>query len=179
MRRARPSLRGSRLWLAAAGVGGGLLYLLTRGGLYEAGQVKATRTPLSRQDAEATLRSALQATLGRAPSSAELKMLAAQSDLETRGWQALWNWNFGNLTTSAPPFFKLSGIELKFRAYPSAADGAKAMVQLLAKKYPKAFALLGSGDTQKYASALKEVGYFGTGDAQKYAQGLASRYASA
>jgi hypothetical protein len=144
------------------------------------GQVPAVRTPLRPVDARAALREAFQATIHRDPTTPELNMLAAQSALETRNWQAMWNYNFGNITTNSDPWYTL-GTEAtvgahRYRPFNSASDGAAYYVAFLKRRYPEAWKELGSSDTLAFAQALKDHGYY-EGDAQKYAQGLDSRYA--
>lgn len=120
--------------------------------------------------------------IGRTPTSAELAMLVAQSALETGNWSAMWNWNWGNITTSGVPWFTLGAEKTvgahHYRPFDSAAEGAAYFVSFLSHHYPEAFALLGSGNTVAFATALKARGYF-EADPAKYAVGLDSRYSMA
>jgi hypothetical protein len=179
-----PNWRNKKLWWW---LGGGLLLLLAlpKG---RAGQVSAQRTPLSRTDATALLRAALTAALGRSPTPAELKMLVAQSDLETRGWHAMWNWNFGNATVGKTGtwFFIPGHTSHRFRSFTSAAEGSTYFVKLLQNHFQKAWTVLGSGNTTAFAKALKDQKYYeespGETVAQSvatYAAGLSSRYTAA
>jgi hypothetical protein len=153
------------------------------------GQVPAKRTTLTRTQAKAALKTAMTSVLGRAPTPAELKMLVAQSDLETRGWAAMWNWNFGNLvvgSTGAPWFMIPSDTTHKYHSFGNAAEGAKYWVQRMQKRFSDAWALLNSEDTYAFAQALHDQSYYeGTAGhspeqiVQDYASGLASRYALA
>lgn len=164
--------RGKKLWLwVSVGLGAAAALLLSS---RPSGDVPAKRTVFSRAAATAALKAALRAALGREPTAAELKMVVAQSDLETRGWAAMWNWNFGNITGSPGFFIPGTGTSHKFKSYDNAAAGAQAFVDLL-KRRTGAWALLGSGDVQAFSQALKDVGYF-EGSAANYATGLASRY---
>jgi hypothetical protein len=146
------------------------------------GQVPAKRTVLTRTQAKAALKTAMTSVLGRAPTPAELKMLVAQSDLETRGWAAMWNWNFGNATVGKAPaaWFTIPGTDAshRFRAFDSTEEGAQFFVALIQRRYPEAWALLDSEDMLAFSTALKAHGYF-EGTAENYASGLASRYALA
>lgn len=133
-------------------------------------------TVISRGAALQTLRAAFRAVLGRDAAPAELAMLAAHSDLETAGWTRMHAYNFGNVTAiGSQSWFKLPGNAHHFRAYPSAFEGASAMIALLTRHYPEAVALLGSGDFAAYSAALKAHGYFEE-DPAGYARGLQSRY---
>jgi hypothetical protein len=145
------------------------------------GQVPAKKTPLTRTQAKAALKTAMANVMGRAPTPAELKMLVAQSDLETRGWAAMWNWNFGNLvvgSTGAPWFAIPSDTTHKYHSFGNATEGAKYWVQRMQKRFSDAWTLLDSEDTYAFAQALKDQHYYEAA-VEDYANGLASRYALA
>jgi hypothetical protein len=145
------------------------------------GQVPAKKTPLTRAQAKAALKAAMASVLGRAPTPAELKMLVAQSDLETRGWAAMWNWNFGNLvvgSTGAPWFMIPSDTTHKYHSFGNATEGALYWVGRMRKRFSAAWALLDSEDTYAFASALKSQSYYEAA-VEDYASRLASRYALA
>jgi hypothetical protein len=141
-------------------------------------EVQATRTPLAPTDARELLGRALAAELGRTPAPAELRMVVAQSALETNWWKALWNWNFGNATAiSGAPFFVLqtrTGPK-HFRPFASAWQGATYFVALLRRRYASAWQLLGAGDPIAYAYALKAGNYYEE-DPAAYGEALAARY---
>jgi hypothetical protein len=108
-------------------------------------------------------------------------MLVAQSDLETRTWKAMWNWNFGNsvVGTSGALWFMIPGDTTHhYRAFDSDVAGAQHYVNMLKRRFPKAWAVLGSEDTLVFAQALKDQRYY-EAPVETYAQGLASRYANA
>lgn len=145
------------------------------------GQVEAKNTPLTIPQARAILKTALQTELGRAPTTAELKMLTAHSALETKDWSRMWNWSFGNIQvgSSGAKWFRLkhrdsSEDENRYRAFESAEAGAAYYVKKLHSQFTQAWDLLGSGNTTAFANALKAKGYY-TGDAAKYAKNLAAK----
>lgn len=152
-----------------------------------------TRTALSVQEGRDALARGFERVTGRAPTETELRMLVSQWALETANGHAVYNYNFGNVTTkkSGGPYYIIPGIteyvgpggegvkkDMVFRAYESADDGAYDYVRRLALDWPKAFALLGSGDTAAYGEALKHGvhGVYYTASLEKYQAGLADRY---
>jgi flagellum-specific peptidoglycan hydrolase FlgJ len=176
-------LTRGKLAAIAAAVGAAGLALLGRA-RPAAGRIDAVRTPLTRDKAADLFRMALAAELGRAPSSRELAMLLAQSDLETGSWQSMFGWNFGNSVVgkSGAQWFTLKNDADRpldkrhhYRAFPSALEGASYYVRLLKKEFPRAWSALSSGDPNLYAAALKEDRYY-EAPVSDYARGLASRY---
>jgi hypothetical protein len=116
----------------------------------------ATRTDALAGDVLSALRNA------GVPESA-LKMVAAQSALETSGWVGgLWNWNLGNLTQPdvSKPYVMQPGNALPFATFASLAEGAKAFVDHLTRTGVIQFA--SSGDLPGYVAALKKTAYAGT-----------------
>jgi hypothetical protein len=111
-----------------------------------------TQTSISR----ATAVGALQAA-GAPPGG--LSIIAAMSAYETAGWQGgLWNWNFGNITTSSPNYVLLPGNSLHFAAYPSMAAGAKAFID-----YLRSHGLLNvSSNLAAFVDRLEKIPYAGT-----------------
>ena len=192
MPRLQPSPITPKQLFIGAGVVLGVLLLSSKTpgtpGAGAPGQVPAVKTTLTRAQARAALEKALQLKLGRWPTASELAMLAAQSALETGNWQKMWNYNWGNITTTGSPWFTLGAEKLvgahHYRPFNSVAEGATYYVDFLARRYPAAWALLGSGNTQAFSQALKAGGYY-EGDPKKteeqkvasYAAGLDSRYA--
>lgn len=147
----------------------------------EPGQVEPKNTRLTIPQARVTLKAALQNELGRVPTTAELKMLLAQSALETWDWKSMWNWNFGNIQvgSSGAQWFYLKHKDSsenlnRYRTFGSAAEGAAYYVKKLHNQFTQAWNLLGSGDTTAFANALKAERYY-TGDPAKYAEGLAAK----
>jgi flagellum-specific peptidoglycan hydrolase FlgJ len=60
-----------------------------------------------------------------------------------------------------------------FRAYSSRALGARDYVQLLKRRYPKAFLAVRHGEVREFVDALRLGGYF-TDDAGLYARAMQS-----
>lgn len=144
------------------------------------GNVDAYRTRLTRNEAKSYLTSALKTVLGRKPTMNEIKMVVAQSDLETGGWSAMWNWNWGNsVATPGSAWFMIpSDTKHKYRPFNNAKEGALYYVNLLKRRFGSAWNLLGSGNTTAFAEALKKNKYF-EAPTEVYAKGLAARYKKA
>jgi hypothetical protein len=122
---------------------------------------EGTRTPISSGQALGALRAA--------GAGKGLIVVAAQSALETAGWSAMWNWNFGNITTTGSDYVTLPGNALHFQAYASEAEGASAFIA-----YLRAKGLLGlTGDLAAYVERLKEINYAGDTDYGAYEAGIA------
>lgn len=140
-------------------------------------QVEAIRTPLEPEQAIQVLSAALEGELGRPPTIAELKMVVAQSSLETARWQKMWNWNFGNsVAVSDQPYFVLrQKVVHRFRPFASSWQGATYYVALLRRRFSNAWQLLGSGDPVAYAYALRAQNYY-EGDAAPYGRDLLAVY---
>jgi hypothetical protein len=100
------------------------------------------------------------------------RMLAAQSALETAGWTAMWNYNFGNITTASSDYVLLPGNALHFKPYGSIAAGASDFVDYLTKRGLLPFAE--NGDLQGYVDRLQAIGYAGNADYGAYASGMRS-----
>jgi hypothetical protein len=120
-------------------------------------------TPLYTVDqARALLCGAVDPT-GAKPAAEVCAMLMAHSALETGQWQRMFNFNAGNVTTlGVLPYYlnPPSDTAHLYRSYDSAPEGFRDFVQLVAGRYPKAWALLGSGDAAAYVRELKAGGYF-------------------
>ncbi len=140
-------------------------------------QVPAIRTPLAPSQALELITSALQAELGREPTAAEIKMLLAQTALETDHWQKMFNWNFGNsVASSGAPFFTLRQASVhRFRPFSSAWQGVTYFVALIRRRFAQAWSLLGSGDPVAYAYALKAGNYY-EGSPDGYGADMAALY---
>lgn len=172
------SIPKKRKWIYGVTGGAALLLLIKKmaGGSMEPGQVEPVKTKLSINEARAILKEALTKELGRAPTAAELKMMMAQSALETGDWNKMWHWNFGNAVVgrSGANWYRLKhknpaeDMTHKYRVFDSAAAGATYYVKLVHGRYIKAFDLFSSGDTMAIAAAFKEKGYF-EADPVKYA----------
>jgi hypothetical protein len=142
------------------------------------GQVKVKGTPLTLSQARTYLKSALQVELGRVPSATELKMLLAQSALETKDWTRMWNWSFGNIQvgSSGAKWFYLKHDDPsedlnRYRAFNSPEEGAAYYVNFLHRRFPEAWAFISTGDTAAFSKALRVKTYF-TGDPIQYARGM-------
>ncbi len=147
--------------------------------------VRATRTRLSGDEAAAALREAWQSTLGKAPSDETLSILVGQWAHETGRGAAMLNYNFGGIKGSGPSglsavYQTREGwgenevkVQDRFRAYGSAAEGAKDYVSLLARRYPEAVRAAEQGDPQAFVQALKTRGYF-TGNETAYVKSVTS-----
>lgn len=59
--------------------------------------VHARLTPLSFEEAQTALASALRQQIGKWPSREALALALAKTALETGRWKAIWNYNFGNV----------------------------------------------------------------------------------
>lgn len=142
---------------------------------YDDNQVEATRTVITINQAKQYLTNAFVTAIKRQPTKSELAMLMAQSSLETRHWQAMWNWNFGNITSGGKyKWFSLKD-DHKYRNFDSPQKGALYFVLFLQRRYPKAWDLLASEDPNGFAYALKEQDYY-EGNPDKYGQLLSSQY---
>ena|SRR5712675_1821095 len=143
------------------------------------GEVRAHRTPISRNQVKSLLSSALKITLGRNPNVNEIKMITAQSDLETRGWAAMWNNNFGNSIAKKAPWFQIPGdTSHKYKSFPSPSSGALYYVNMLKTRFSEAWKHLGSGNPKIFAQALKNQNYY-EASVDSYSQGLEDRYRKA
>ena len=157
------------------------LGILTMKRVLAPGQVVAKSTPLTIPQARAFLKAALQTELGRAPSETELKMLLAQSALETKDWTRMWHWSFGNIQvgSSGAKWFYLKHKDPsedlnRYRVFESPEAGAAYYVSFLHRRFPDAWAFISSGNTTGFANALSVKRYY-TGDSIKYAQGMAAK----
>ena len=121
-------------------------------------QIEAVKTPLPPPQALSVLGEALGPDRLRA-----LPMVAAQSAHETKIWQGMWRWNFGNVTQADPSMnFQLlpvKGPSPRFRAFDSPQEGARDYVEFLRKRGVLDYAL--RGDLSGYIAHLKATGYLG------------------
>lgn len=143
--------------------------------------VDRLKTPLTRAELVLALRDGYYLAFGQAPSIKTLGSAVAQNALETAWGQATWRFNFGNITAAASwkkdhDYFVLhvaerldkvnhpdewTTIDLAFRAYESAKEGAKGYWALLGSKYyASVLPLFAAGDVSGAAHRLSELGYF-------------------
>jgi flagellum-specific peptidoglycan hydrolase FlgJ len=147
--------------------------------------VHATRTRLSGDQAASALGAAWEQALGRAPHARTLSILTGQWAHETGRGAAMLNYNFGGLKGSGPSGMSTvyktkegwGADEVKtsdrFRAYGSAAEGARDYVDLLVRRYPKAVQAAERGDAGGFVQALKAGGYF-TGNEASYIKSVSA-----
>jgi|GEM_PF-4560210 len=121
-------------------------------------QIPAAKTPLAAPQALSFLADALGSERRALP------MVAAQSAVETGHWNAMWHWNFGNVTVadasadyqilpSRPPN------PLHFKVYDSPEQGARDYVAWLRKRGVLDYGL--RNDLAGYVEHLKSGGYLG------------------
>lgn len=152
------------------------------------------KTPLSENQARDALVSAFTALEGHPPTPNVLALLMAQSALETGHWQSMHHYNWGNLkaysnwpgdTTTFACGEIVKGKRVLypsghgsciFRAYPSAAAGAKNYVGLILRR-PDWRAGLLSGNPVTYNNALKgKTPHYYTASKTKYGAILTRLY---
>lgn len=149
-------------------------------------EVPCTRTPT---DASSLYRALVQAwptIVGGTPTSAALMVLLAQSAFETGHWGSVYNWNFGGAkhvdgdgrdyawcktTEGNPPQPTMA----MFRAFSTLEAGAADYLQLLYKRFGKAWSYVLAGDPSNFVRKLKALGYF-TGDETAYENGVVSNF---
>jgi len=150
-------------------------------------QVETRRTPLADVALALALQNAFASLFGHPPSQAMLGVSWAHVAHETGGGGAIWNNNFGNAKSWSDerPYFVLTATEvengatvkkpMKFAAYPTADDGARAYWRLMAQHYQPALAFFEKGDPVGAAQALKEHGYY-TDNPASYGAHMATLY---
>ncbi len=129
-------------------------------------KLDAEPTPLSEMEVARELARAYLALYGQAPSVNLLGVAWAQVQLETGRGTKLYNFNFGNITCGSS--WRGAYQELKdgtnephyYRAYVSAAAGAKDYWELLHGRYKPALAYFERGDAPGAAFELSALGYF-------------------
>jgi hypothetical protein len=128
-------------------------------------QVDAVKTP-------ATAAEVLRALLDAGAPEEAIDMLAAQSALETAGWQSMWGWNLGNITTAsnAVDWQVLGSNPLHFKAYPSLDNGASDFVRYVTSHGLMPYAE--AGDLLGYVAQLQKIGYAGNTDYGAYENGM-------
>lgn len=123
-------------------------------------EVAKVHTPQTAESVASQLSQAWQAEIGGAVPPAVLALMLALSDLETATFgSGFFNHNYGNIiaTSEGQPFYRGidSGNKRKFRAYGSAADGARGFVKQLTRDSRKQWreGLL-TGDPEEFVRSL-------------------------
>lgn len=149
------------------------------------GEVAAVRTRLSGEQAAEALSSAWESIHGEKPSKETLSILTAQWAHETGRGASMYNYNFGGIKGSSPEGLSTSlrtregwgksevTIRDSFRAYSTAAEGAKDYLELLSARYGGALDSAKAGDAEGFVHNLKMRGYF-TGNEQAYVRSVSS-----
>ena len=148
------------------------------------------RTPMSGADAALHLSEAWCARFGAPPEPRTLAVLWAQWALETGRGQSMLGYNFAGLKGTGPTgkstvtwTHEGHGANehrerARFRAYDTAADGARDYLDLLATRFPGALRAAGEGSPDRFVGELRRGGYF-TADPTKYrdaVKGLTHEY---
>ena len=180
---------GAATWAAAEGVG-----LKGGGGTTTAAPVNPQElpnqlTPLTADEAAKALAAGYKQVTGKAPTANVLKLLVAQSGLETGNWQSIHNYNFGNAkATGSDPYYTyfrcsevINGVEqffdppspqCKFAAHKTAADGAAHYISVL-KNRENWWNGLQTGTPQGFVAGLTTAPKYFTADPTKYGNTLA------
>ncbi len=121
------------------------------------GQVTETLTVITPAEALGYLQAV-------APSSLTpegLRLIAAQSAVETAHWKAMHNWNFGNVTpySDSEDWITQGVRNMRYDAFPNGLKGAKAMMDWLSRH--GALDPASRGDYAGYMQALQNGCYLG------------------
>src|SRR6266571_1427907 len=136
--------------------------------------VERTKTPLSENDVASVLQRAFAALFDREPTREILGVGWAQIALENAHGEAIWNNNFGNITTTGATgdFYELEtkeqihpgqwkDVTMKYAAHATPEDGAEAYWRLVTgTHYASAFTFFELGDAPGAAMKLHRLGYF-------------------
>jgi hypothetical protein len=134
------------------------------------------RTPLDPPALRSALESAWRAKYGACPPRNAVAVLMAQAALET-GLDACWCWNIGNVKAGkGQDYCELAGVwevvdgkrvdlpkgapGTQFRAFASLEEGARAHLDVLARRFAKAWPAVLAADPGAFAGALKAQGYY-------------------
>ena len=149
-------------------------------------------TPLTLPDATQALVEAYTRVTGGVPSGRVLALLLAQTAFETRHWQKIHNFNFGNakadLSYPLITQFRCSEVEngleqffdppdphCNFRAYTNPADGAVDYIKVLQRR-PHWWNGLQSEDPNTFVDALATTPKYFTGNPVIYKHAVASLF---
>jgi hypothetical protein len=148
------------------------------------GDTEPLRTALSGRQASDAIAKAWKRRFGRAPEREALAILTAHWAHETNQGASMFNYNFGGIKGAGPNGASVArrareghGLDVRggnhrFRAYATAAEGARDYLELLAKRYRPALEAAERGDTAGFVDSLWAGGYF-TGDQQVYLRQVA------
>lgn len=149
-------------------------------------------TPLTLQDATRALTEAYIRVTGGAPSARVLALLLAQTAFETRRWQKLHNFNFGNakadlsyplitqfrsseVENGIEQFFDPPDAHCNFRAYTNPADGAVDYIRVLQSR-PHWWSGLQTEDPNAFVDALATAPKYFTGNPVIYKHAVTSLF---
>src|SRR6266404_3888217 len=152
-------------------------------------KVDRTATPLTELEVANVLQQAWIALFGQMPTSQVLGVGWAQIALENDHGRAIWNNNFGNITTAghSGDFYELQTKEqihpgdwkevtMKYAAHTTPEDGAEAYWKLVTgAHYAPAFRFFETGEAHAAAMELHALGYF-TANAEPIALSFARLY---
>lgn len=107
---------------------------------------------------------AIRDALPSGASQTAIALIAAQSATETNHWQAMHNWNFGNVTPTqaqlaAGADWMDQGLPMQYLSFPNADAGAAAMVGWLSSH--GLLAAAEAGDLSSYMAGLERDCYLG------------------
>lgn len=155
------------------------------------GQVPKAQTLLSDPQIVDALAAGHIAVYGDAPRDPRLYVAWAHVALENAHGRGLWNWNFGNISTSGawPTGFYVirvpervrrnpdvwKPIDMKFRSYPTASAGAADYWSFMRAEYGAAVDLFDAGNAYAAGIELGRAGYY-TAHAEPYARVMAELY---
>lgn len=137
---------------------------------------EATRTPLDAGQLRAALAAAWAEKFGEPPPANAVAVLLSQIALET-GLRACWNWNLGNVKAAkGQDFCELAGVwevingkrvdlpkgapGTQFRAFATLADGVRAYLDVLHRRFSKSWPAVLAGDPARFAELLRAQGYY-------------------
>lgn len=137
-------------------------------------EIDRVRTPLSELEVGRALRDGYVALFGRDPSFNVLGVGWAQIALENAHGNAIYDFNFGNITGTGEggDYYTLATDEqvkpgvwknmtMKYAAHPDAVSGARAYWRLITNsRYAPAFPYFVAGDAVNAAIKLHSLGYF-------------------
>jgi len=143
-------------------------------------EVPKTYTPQSIAGVWRLLRDAFWARFGSVPSATTLALAAGVVGLETGGGRFIVQNNFGNIMAGPgwggaywPRPTSDPRQPTRFRAYPTAVDGASDFWATLARNHRGALAAMAQGDASAVTAELYRSSYVVGGNARAYRDGVA------